>query len=78
MSIYYDIGCEKCRESTAFLRDGMGGFGWMGGAVNDVPQFVEKHHRMGHDEHLRVFSEHDSRYDEYAEFDPEAPYEIEP
>ena len=78
MSIYHYIGCEKCREDTAFLRDGMAGFGWMGGADQKVPAFVEKHCRMGHAEHLRIYSEHDPRSDDFTEFDPKAPYEVEP
>lgn len=78
MSVYHYIGCEKCQEDVAFLRDGMTGFGWMGGADTEVPQFMEKHHRMGHSEHLRIYSEFDHRADDFTTFDPAAPYEVEP
>lgn len=79
MSTYYYIGCEKCRESTAFMSDGMSGFGWMGGAIEEVPEFVEKHLREGCDEHLRIFSEHDRRSEDFAEFRPMAKLEgVEP
>jgi len=78
MSTYYYLGCEKCRELTATLRDGMAGFAWMGGALEEVPPFVEKHLRLGCVDRLRIFSEHDCRSEDFSEFDPEAPYEIEP
>lgn len=78
MSTYHYIGCEKCREDQAFMRDGMAGFGWMGGAIEEVPLFVEKHHRLGCAEHLRVYSEHDPRAEEFTEFDPKANWEIKP
>lgn len=78
MSTYHYIGCEKCREDTAFVSDSMSGFRLMGGAAEEVPLFVEKHIRLGCEEHLRIYSEHDKRNEDFSSFDPEAPYEVEP
>lgn len=78
MSTYHYIGCERCREQQAFLRDGMAGFGWMGRAQQEVPQFVEKHSRNGHAADLRIYSEHDPRSEDFTDFDPAAPWDVEP
>lgn len=70
MSTYHYLGCERCKESVAFISDGMSGVGWMGRATEDVPLFFEKHLREGCEDQLRLFSEHDWRADDFTEFKP--------
>lgn len=65
MSTYYSIVCDKCKEKVAFVCQNFPArWGWMGGADKEVPAFIEKHEECL--EHLRIISEHDPRYDEYA------------
>ncbi len=69
MSTYFYIGCEKCREDQPFMRDGMSGFSWFGGAIEEVPAFIEKHKRLGCASYLRIYDEHDPRSEDFTEFE---------
>lgn len=64
MSVYFYLGCGKCRVMRPFVghatdRD----WGWLAEAAGPIPEFVSRH--VEHLEALHVMSEHDLRVDEY-------------
>lgn len=65
MSIYYSIGCDRCKEELFILSNHAMGMG-PGADLELLPRFVEKH--QDHVEELRVFDEYDPRYEDYADF----------
>lgn len=66
MSTYYELICTECEACVPFVgRSCPDRWGWMVGAVEEVPAFVGAH--VKHFASLQVISEHDARYGEYRE-----------
>jgi hypothetical protein len=68
MSTYYAIGCLRCREQADLTRTSGAapGMSWMFEAEDKLPAFICKHE--DHLGELRVYSEHDGNYSEFADF----------
>lgn len=56
MAVYYYIGCTKCKESVALVRQG-GLFQMMEGVHDEIPAFMQKHVESGCLSDLIVFND---------------------